>query len=61
VNSITFDNGKEFSQHEKVAETLECKTYFTTPYRSWERGQNENVNGYCANIFQKQWSWLMLR
>nr|WP_221894074.1 IS30 family transposase [Bathymodiolus japonicus methanotrophic gill symbiont] len=44
VKTITFYNGKEFTLHEKIAEALGCDTYFSTPYSSWERGQNENAN-----------------
>ncbi len=45
VETITFDNGKEFAFHEEVAKRLHCDTYFAKPYHSWERGQNENANG----------------
>jgi len=38
VKTVTFDNGKEFSLHESIAEKLDCKTYFAKPYHSWERG-----------------------
>jgi len=38
VNTITFDNGKEFAKHESIASLLSCKTYFAKPYHSWERG-----------------------
>jgi IS30 family transposase len=53
VEIITFDNGKEFTKHEKVADALECDTYFAKPYSSWERGQNENTNGLLRQYFQK--------
>jgi IS30 family transposase len=33
---LTFDNGREFSWHEKLAENLDCNTYFAKPYHSWE-------------------------
>ena len=45
VNTITFDNGKEFAYHEKIAKQVGCDTYFAKPYHSWQRGQNENTNG----------------
>jgi IS30 family transposase len=44
VKTITFDNGTEFAEHEKVASMLNVKTYFATPYCSWQRGANENTN-----------------
>ena len=54
VKTITFDNGKEFTQHEKIAEKLSCDTYFAKPYHSWERGQNENANGLLRQYFPKK-------
>ena len=56
VNSITFDNGLEFAGHEQVAEALGCRTYFAKPYRSYERGTNENLNGELRRYFPKSWS-----
>ena len=53
VQTITFDNGKEFTGHELIAERLSCKTYFAKPYHSWERGQNENANGLLRQYFPK--------
>jgi len=45
VRSITVDNGKEFFHHRRLAEMLNTKIYFAHPYRSGERGTNENTNG----------------
>ena len=42
LQTITFDNGKEFAYHEKISEALEVDSYFAHPYHSWERGLNEN-------------------
>ena len=53
VETITFDNGKEFAQHESIAKELSCDTYFAKPYHSWERGQNENANGLLRQYFPK--------
>ncbi len=53
VETITFDNGKEFAFHEEVAKKLHCDTYFAKPYHSWERGQNENANGLLRQYFPK--------
>lgn len=53
VKTITFDNGKEFTQHESIAKELSCDTYFAKPYHSWERGQNENANGLLRQYFPK--------
>lgn len=53
VQTITFDNGKEFARHERVANALNCNTYFAKPYSSWQRGQNENANGLLRQYFPK--------
>lgn len=53
VETITFDNGKEFALHEKIAKSIKCDTYFAKPYHSWERGQNENANGLLRQYFPK--------
>ena len=53
VHTITFDNGREFSQHSKVAQTLNCDTYFAKPYHSWQRGLNENHNGLLRQFIPK--------
>ncbi len=56
VHTITFDNGKEFAFHKKIAEALSCNIYFAKPYHSWERGQNENANGLLRQYFPKAMS-----
>jgi IS30 family transposase len=53
VFTATFDNGKEFTQHELIAKKLEVKVYFAHPYSSWERGLNENTNGLIRQYFSK--------
>lgn len=53
VKTITYDNGKEFVQHEEIAKALKCDSYFAAPYHSWERGQNENANGLLRQYFPK--------
>jgi len=53
VHTITFDNGKEFSYHELMAEKLDAKVYFAHAYSSYERGLNENTNGLIRQYFTK--------
>jgi len=53
VHTLTYDNGKEFAYHEKVAKDLNAKGFFAHPYRSWERGLNENTNGLLRQYFPK--------
>jgi IS30 family transposase len=54
VHTITFDNGKEFAGHERIAKALDCEVYFARPYHSWERGTNENTNGLLRQYFPKK-------
>ncbi len=53
VHTITADNGKEFSGHEKIAKALDADVYFAHPYSSWERALNENSNGLLRQYFPK--------
>jgi len=46
-------NGKEFSNHESVAETLQISVYFADPYSAWQRGLNENTNGLIRQYVPK--------
>lgn len=54
VQSLTFDNGGEFAGHEIVARKLRSATYFCDPYRSSQRGSNENTNGLLRQYFPKK-------
>jgi len=53
VETITYDNGREFSEHTLVNKHLECQSYFAKPNHSWERGLNENTNGLIRQYFPK--------
>jgi len=57
VHTLTKDNGKEFTQHLKVSTALKANVYFAHPYRSWERGLNENTNGLIRQYFPKNCSF----
>jgi IS30 family transposase len=60
VRSITFDNGKEFSAHERIAKKLKTKCYFAVPYHSWERGLNEHTNGLIREEIPKSTNLLLV-
>lgn len=53
VHTITLDNGSEFIEHKKVAKAVSSKTDFFAPYRSCQRGSNENTNGLIRQYFPK--------
>jgi transposase, IS30 family len=54
LHTITTDNGKEFANHADIAAALGIDHYFATPYHSWERGANENLNGLVRQYFPKK-------
>lgn len=49
-NSITFDNGSEFSMLNQISGS---QIYFAHPYSPWERGSNENANGLIREYLPK--------
>jgi IS30 family transposase len=51
--SMTFDNGKEFAEHQKLSRGLGLEIYFADAYASWQRGTNENTNGLLRQYFRK--------
>ncbi len=53
VRTITYDNGRELSDHAGMAQDLDAQIYFAHPYASWERGVNENTNGLIRQWFPK--------
>ncbi len=54
VHTITYDNGKEFAEHWKTAQSLRAQVFFAAPYHhAWERGVNENRNGLIRDFFPK--------
>ena len=52
-HTATFDNGKEFSEHEALARALGIDVFFAHPYASWERGTSENTNGLLRQYYPK--------
>jgi IS30 family transposase len=55
--SLTFDNGKEFTLHERMAKKTNMDIFFAHPYHSWERGTNENTNGLVRRLYPKTCSF----
>lgn len=54
IKTLTSDNGKEFTNHESIAASLDIKYYFADAYCSWQRGSNENANGLIRQYFPKK-------
>lgn len=51
--TTTFDNGKEFAEHEQLSATTGMAIYFAQPYAAWQRGTNENTNGLVRQYVPK--------
>ena len=52
--TITYDNSSTFSEHDATEKQIGLKIYFANPYRSWERGCNENATGLLRQFFPKK-------
>jgi transposase, IS30 family len=53
IKTLTFDNGIEFFGYKELEANYPVKCYFATPYHSWERGSNENLNGLIRQYLPK--------
>ena len=51
--TLTVDNGKEFSRFKELEEKTGLTVYFADPYAAWQRGTNENTNGLLRQYFPK--------
>lgn len=54
VLTITSDNGREFYEHQAIAQKLQAQYYFAHPYHSWERGLNEYHNKLIRQYLPKK-------
>jgi len=44
ADTITAEEGKDFTDHERIAAHLQTGISFVQPYLTWERVTNENTN-----------------
>lgn len=51
--SVTWDQGREMTLHEQIADQVGLEVFFCDAHSPWQRGTNENTNGLLRQYFPK--------
>lgn len=60
AQTVTVDNGKEFTHHQDLTKETGVLVFFADPYSSWQRETNENTNGRLRRYVPKKTSFSTL-
>jgi IS30 family transposase len=52
--SVTFDNGAEFSHHHRLHASLQMRTYFCDKHAPWQKGGIENAIGRLRRVLPRK-------
>lgn len=52
--TLTYDRGKEISEHKLFNQETNMQVYFCDPHSPWQRGTNENTNMLIIDFIPKQ-------
>lgn len=51
--TLTYDRGKEMTDHKNITQSLNLDVYFADPHAPWQRGSNEHINGILRRWLPK--------
>lgn len=60
LKTITYDNGKENSNHQKTNEILATRSFFARPYRSCDKGSIEQSIGLVRRFLPKKTDFALI-
>lgn len=53
AKSFTLDNGTENFKHTEIKNNYQIETYFCDPFKAWQKGGVENINGLIRQYIPK--------